>query len=238
MLRICCRVWIKNNTCEGGGHTYCVKNKKYPPFEHTNLFFNVKWNQCKHYHISINKVNILKERKLKKLQHTRKNCSAEKISYIEDVNTIGYMYTRRAMVLLQLLLLGTSYLRVQHIAYLLCQCAKMNLHEISKDPNNRSHIRVRYLGHLLHLCRWCSNELTTLPLVPISTSPIKSLWRRTLTNKTVMNASGDVHYKENKEISVRMYKYLFYLLISTAVIHGLKKYKQVHNTYPLPLSMI
>ena len=57
-------------------------------------------------------------------------------------------------------------------------------------------------------------------------------------NKTVMNARGDVHYKENKEISVRIYKYYFYLLISTAVIHGLKKYKQVHNTYPLPLSMI
>ena len=38
-----------------------------------------------------------------------------------------------------------------------------------------------------------------------------------------MNASRDIHYKENKEISVRMYKYFFYLLISATVIHGLKK---------------
>ena len=53
-----------------------------------------------------------------------------------------------------------------------------------------------------------------------------------------MIASGDIHYKENKEISVRMYKYFFNLFISTTVIHGLKKYEQVHNTYPLPLSMI
>ena len=53
------------------------------------------------------------------------------------------MYTRRAMVLLQLLPLGTSYLRVQHIAYLLCQCAKMSLHEICKDPSDRSHMVLR-----------------------------------------------------------------------------------------------
>ena len=128
--------WIKNNTCEGGGHTYCVKNKKYPHSNTLIFFFNVKRNQCKHNQVSINKVNILKEQKLKNYSTPEKNCSAEKISYIGDVNTVGYMYTRRAMVLLQLLLLGTSYLRVQHIAYLLCQCAKMNLHEISKDPNN------------------------------------------------------------------------------------------------------
>ena len=78
LLRICCRVWIKNNTCEGGGHTYCVKNKKYPPFEHTNLFFNIKWNQCKHYHVSINKVNILKERKLKKTTAHQKKTVVQK----------------------------------------------------------------------------------------------------------------------------------------------------------------
>ena len=71
------------------------------------------------------------------------------------------MYTRRAMVLLQLLPLGTSYLRVQHIAYLLCQCAKMNLHEICKDPNNHAHtvLDTSFFAYVsgvqMNLPHWC-----------------------------------------------------------------------------------
>ena len=38
-----------------------------------------------------------------------------------------------------------------------------------------------------------------------------------------MNASGDIHYKENKEISIQMYKYFFYLLISTCRYPWFKK---------------